>query len=324
MPHPLARYIEENVRERVFGVDHNFAGWRLDQFLHHRLQRLSRSKAAEIIRHGDLRLDPPRRPKPSLKLGFGDRVILREHLAPEWVQDAQVEVVHRDEAMIVLNKPAGMLVHESASVRLNTMQLYLHRHGEPEAEPVHRLDRETSGVLVCARTHAMVAPLRELFASDHPHKIYRALVHDPQGMWQGAGARTLCWPLGPQTQNELELRMGPGELDATTHVRWLGSRVHPRWGGLSDLEVRIETGRQHQIRVHLEMAGTPVAGDKLYGQSDEFFMRWCADPEDPRWLEALPFARHALHAWKIRLPHPIDGSPFEALAPVPGEVWGEF
>lgn len=317
-----ARLIMENVRERHFPVDSSYEGARLDRFLSERLSRLSRTKANAITRHGDLELVPWRKPRPGMRLHAGDVVVLREQLAPEWVQDAQVELLYEDEDLLVVSKPAGMLVHESASVRLNTIQWWLHRHGYEGAEPVHRLDRETSGVLVCARHAAMIPKLRDLFASDHPHKVYRALVLDPQRSWQPGMRRTITEPLGSVTGEVLTVRMGRGGLRATTHVLALGHIEHERFGSLGDLQVTIETGRQHQIRVHLEMQGTPIAGDKLYGQTDDFFMATCDRPDDPRLLAQLPFPRHALHAWRLEIPHPRNRKKtMEFEAPLPEELW---
>ncbi|RDV40018.1 RluA family pseudouridine synthase [Bradymonadaceae bacterium TMQ3] len=310
-----------NVRERRFEVDSNFEGWRLDQFLANRIPRISRSFASRIIRDGDLTIVPPRRAKASMRLLLGDVVILREHLEPEEVQDDEAGILYEDEVMLVLNKPAGMLVHESASVRLNTMTHYLQRLGFSEAEPVHRLDRETSGVLVCAREHRWVAPLRGMFATDHPEKIYRVLVEDPRGVWTPGREQTLETPLGPCAGSRLSIKMGEGRLRALTHVRALGQRV-VRGYALSDLEVRIETGRQHQIRAHLAMAGTPVAGDKLYSRDDAFFMAISDAPEDAALLAQLPFERQALHAWKIALKNPKTGALLQVEAPVP-EMWFE-
>ena len=314
--------IQDNVRERHYPVDSNFSGWRLDRFLSARLARLSRDKANEIAKHGDVTILPARRkPKPSLKLQVGEVVVLREHLSPEWIQDAQVEVLHEDEDLVIVNKPAGMLVHESASVRLNTIQGYLERHGYEQAEAVHRLDRETSGVLICARTEERVPELRQLFASDHPDKVYRALALDPERVWEPGAKRTITAPLGISEGNELDLRMTHGDLSATTHVVALGEVQHPEFGRLSDLQVTIETGRQHQIRVHLEMQGTPIAGDKLYGQTDAFFMATCDRPDDPELLSQLPFPRHALHAWRLTMPHPRTKKPVTFTAPLPATIW---
>lgn len=320
----MARLITENVRERSFPVDSNFSGCRLDRFLTLRLARLSRTKANAIIRFGDLEILPSgRRPRPSLKLRVGESVLLRERLEPEWVQDEAIQVLYEDDAIIVVNKPAGMLVHESASVRLNTVQSWLYRREEQAAEPAHRLDRETSGVLICARQPAFIPLLRDLFASDHPVKVYRALVLDPEGRWQPGARQSITTPLGPVRGEVLTVRMGEGELESCTHVEAVGERFHPQFGRLSDLQVTIETGRQHQIRVHLEMMGTPVAGDKLYGQTDDFFMAMCDRPNDRDLLATLPFPRHALHAWRLTMPHPRDRKKrmtFEA--PLPPALWG--
>ncbi|TXD38902.1 RluA family pseudouridine synthase [Lujinxingia vulgaris] len=310
-----------NIRERRFEVDSNFEGWRLDQFLANRIPRISRSFASKIIRDGDLTIMPPRRAKASMRLLLGDVVVLREHLEPEEVQDEEAGILYEDEVMLVLNKPAGMLVHESASVRLNTMTHYLQRQGYVDAEPVHRLDRETSGALVCAREHRWVAPLRGVFATDHPEKIYRVLVEDPRGMWTPGRVQTLDTPLGPCPLSRLSIKVGEGDLRAVTHVRALSRHVY-RGYALSDLEVRIETGRQHQIRAHLAMDGTPVAGDKLYSRDDAFFMAICDAPDDVSLLAQLPFERQALHAWKIALKNPKTGALLKVEAPVP-KMWFE-
>lgn len=313
------KLITDNVRERTFEVDQNFDGWRLDLFLANRIPRISRSFAGRIAKEGDVEVIPPRKVKAGTKLREDDVVILREELEPERVQDHEVDVVYRDEALIVVSKPAGMLVHESSTIRLNTVQKYLERRGFDEAEPVHRLDRETSGVLVCAATRELVPELRGMFATTHPEKIYRALVHDPHGVWHPGDRRTIDTPLGIDPDSVLDLKMGEGDLEATTHVEVLGRLDHP-CGPLADLRVVIETGRQHQIRVHLAMQQTPIAGDKLYSMDDEFFMAICAEPDDPELLARLPFERQALHAWKMRMDHPTTGEPVEFEAPVPA-LW---
>ena len=135
--------INQNVRERHFLVDQNFEGWRLDQFLTNRIPRMSRTLANGVIRHGNVELRPFRRAKPSMRLHMDDVVVLRQPLEDEEVQDAEASIVYLDDVLMVVNKPAGMLVHESVSTRLNTITHFLGRQGYDEAEPVHRLDRET-------------------------------------------------------------------------------------------------------------------------------------------------------------------------------------
>lgn len=305
----------ENVRERRFVVDQNFDGWRLDQFLANRIGRLSRSRAGEIAKFGDLTIEPPRKVKAGTKLRDGDVVVLREVLPPEDPQYDEVAVLHEDEQVLVVSKPPGMLVHEAGSVRLNTVQMYLNQSGREGAEPVHRIDRETSGIVVCAATPDLVAPLREMFATAHPKKIYRALVDDPSYAWKIGTSKTLDTPLRLAEETRLGLRMVAGDLTALTHLNVLA-----RHGQFVDLKVRIETGRQHQIRVHLAMQGTPVAGDKLYTYDDEFFMAIYDHPDDPDLCERLPFARHMLHAWHIAFAHPETRELLEVTAPLP-ENW---
>lgn len=306
-----------NIRERRYVVDQNFEGWRLDQFLANRIGRLSRSRAGDIARYGDVEVEPPRKVKAGTRLRVGDVVIVREHLPEESVQYDEVEILHRDDAIIVVSKPPGMLVHEAASVRMNTLQMFLDERGFEGAEPAHRIDRETSGIVLCAATPRWVTPLREMFATTHPEKTYRALVVDPEGRWPAGARETIDRPLGLATETALGLRMVAGELDAITHVVVLG-----RDRELADLAVTIETGRQHQIRAHLQMAGTPVAGDKLYTFDDEFFMAITDRPDDPELTSRLPFPRHMLHAWRLRFRHPSTGADVEFEAPLPPEfLW---
>ncbi|MFP4597784.1 MAG: RluA family pseudouridine synthase [Persicimonas sp.] len=319
------RLITDNVRKRTYEVDQNFDGWRLDKFLANRIPRISRSFAGRIAKEGDVDVEPPRKIKAGTRLREDDVVTVREELEPERVQDHEVEFISRDEGLIVVSKPSGMLVHESASVRLNTIQKFLERQGFGEAEPVHRLDRETSGVLVCAAKSELVPELRGMFATTHPEKVYRALVFDPDGVWQPGERRTIETPLGIDPDSKLGIKMGRGELDATTHVEVIGRLDNPslerHWGPMADLRVVIETGRQHQIRIHLALQGTPIAGDKLYSVDDAFFMAICDDPDDPELLARVPFDRQALHAWQMRLEHPLTGEMVEFEAPLP-DIWG--
>ena len=303
---------EENVRERRFEVDQNFDGWRLDQFLANRIGRISRSRAGEIAKHGDVTIVPARKVKPSAKVRNGDVVIVREHLEPEIVQDDEVSILHRDDTIILIDKPAGMLVHETAKVRQNTVQAYLGRRGFVDAEPAHRIDRETSGIVVCAARAEVVPQLRAQFATTHPQKVYRALVDDPDELWAPGDARSFDTPMRVATETVLGIRMVPGDLSATTHVEVLSRR-----GRFADLCVVIETGRQHQIRAHLAWFGTPVAGDKLYTYDDDFFMAIHDSPDDPELTARLPFARHMLHAWRITLRHPDTGEDVVFEAPLP-------
>jgi RluA family pseudouridine synthase len=310
---------DDNIRTREFEVGQKFDGWRLDRFLAARLSRISRTRAAEIASLGDIEIQPPRRPKASLRLRASDVVVLREHLEPEIVQDDEVRVLYEDDHLIVVDKPPGMLVHEVSTVRLNTIQGYLHRQGLQQAEPTHRIDRETSGVLVCAKNKEMVKRMRGIFATDHPQKLYRTLVLDPQRRWSVGQRLTLDTPLGFCPESRLRIRMNRGTLKAVTHIEVL-QHLHLSGYHMADLQARIETGRQHQIRIHLALHGTPVAGDKLYTYDDDFFTELIERLEDPKLLARLPFKRHALHASFIALPHPATNQTVQISAPLPS-LW---
>lgn len=314
-----AKLIEENIRERRFEVDHNFDGWRLDLFLANRIDGMSRSLAGRVAKGGNVEVIPRRKVKAGTRLRNDDLVIIREELPPEVVQDDEVSILYEDEAMLVVNKPAGMLVHETARVRLNTITHYLKRQGFHAAEPVHRLDRETSGALVCARENEFAAPLCELFAGDDPSKVYRALVVDPEQRWTPGESEAIEVPLGFDDTSDLPHKVWDGDLEAQTVVTAL-RRVDHEAGDLADLRVRIITGRQHQIRVHLAMQGTPVAGDKLYEMGDEFFKAICDHPDDEALLATLRLPRQALHAWKIAITHPVSGERIEVQAELPS-IW---
>ncbi len=311
-----------NIRHREFEVDQNYHGWRLDYFLVDRIPRLSRTRANDIIRHGDIAVVPERKLKPATRLQQGDVIILREHLPMERVQDDEVQILLADKHLLVLNKPAGMLVHEAGQVRLNTVQEYLYRAGYTDAEPAHRIDRETSGIVVCAMRAQTLPVLRRMFAESEMHKTYRTLVRDAEQLWPVDTTRTIDFALGLDPHCKLGIRMTHGDLQSLTHARCL-HRGEFAGSSAADLEVRIETGRQHQIRAHLKILGTPVIGDKLYTFDEDFFIAITENPDDPERLSQLGAPRHLLHAWKIAFAHPVTGQMVDVVAPLPS-FWEEF
>jgi len=313
--------IETNVRVREWDVDHNFDGWRLDKFIENRIGTISRTKAGEIAKHGDVEVIPDRKIKAGTFLREGDTVIVREHLDPEWVQDPQVEVLYRDASVIALNKPAGMLIHEVGPTRLNTIEKCLERRGYPEAQPAHRLDRETSGVVVCAIDETHRRRLHETFKQRRVDKIYRALALDDEGRWRPGTETTIDVPLGDDEDSEIRHKKGRGDQRAVTHVA-VEDRFRVDGRDLADLRIKIETGRQHQIRAHLAIEGTPIAGDKLYAKSDRFFQAISDYPDDEELNDRLTFERQALHAWRLRMPHPETEEELGLEAPLP-PIWRE-
>lgn len=311
----------ENVRERTFEVDQNFDGWRLDKFLCHRLPRLSRKRAAEIAKFGDVQLlrlsHPPQKIKASTKLIYLDKIVLREHLEPEVVLDEKVSICFEDDTIIAVSKPPGMLVHEAGKVRMNTVVQYLRRQGYPEAGHVNRIDKETSGIVLCGKTKEWISKLRKLFENNEPQKAYRAIIRDPKQKWAIGEERTLDTSLGLTPNSLSGIIMGEGRLPAITHVRVLGA-LEIKGVSCKDVEVRIETGRQHQIRIHLAMYETPIAGDKLYVCGEQYYM----DSVDGLISDEshLLFPRHALHSWKLSFEHEEKGR-IEIETALPNDIW---
>ncbi len=313
----------ENIRERIFEVDQNYDGWRLDKFLVDRLPRLSRKRAAEIAKFGDVQLlresNPPKKMKASTKLIAHDKVVLREHLPPEILIDERVSICFEDEDMIAVSKPPGMLVHEAGKIRLNTVVQYLRRQGFLEAGQVHRIDKETSGIVLCGKTREWISKLRKLFEKSEPDKVYRAIIRDPNQKWTVGETRTLDNPLGLIQGSLSGIIMGSGPLPSITQVRVL-SALEVKGVPCKDVEVRIETGRQHQIRIHMAMYETPIAGDKLYVGGEQYFLDFADDPTLSS--DHLLFPRHALHAWKLSFEHEEKGR-VEIESQLPNDIWSE-
>jgi len=308
--------------ERAFVVSSEFDGHRLDRFLAHHMARLTRSRISRILRANDgaVRLEPPRPVRPSTTLRLGDRVFLRrpDDSADDDPQAAvELRVLYRDAWCIVVDKPAGMLVQPAARVFAASLTHLLTRLAGPgeHLEPVHRLDRETSGALMASRVKEAVPTLRGLFAAhDALDKLYVALVEDPEGRWPLGGSVSLTESLGLDPDAGVRVRMGRGPLPARTDVTVLERR-----GTHALLACRLFTGRQHQIRVHLALAGTPIVGDKLYQMGDAFFAAICDSPDDPALLALLPAPRMALHAAALAWTCPFSRAARRVDVPLPDD-----
>jgi 23S rRNA pseudouridine1911/1915/1917 synthase len=294
---------------RHFIVDPAGAGQRLDTFLA-RASGLSRARVQDLIGRADVLVDGrPQKPRHAVRAG--ERVTLvvpdPEPLAivPESIP---LEILYEDEHLLVLNKPAGLVVHPGAGRTTGTLVHALLAHcrdlsgigGVERPGIVHRLDRETSGVMVIAKSETAHGSLSGQFQDRIVRKRYLALVH---GVMRGDAGR-------------IEVAIGRRERDRTRMgVRERGGReartayrVLRRFADMTLVEASLETGRTHQIRVHLAHIGHPVLGDATYGGRRE---RRPAAPARPR-----P-ERHMLHAWRLGFRHPATNAWLEFTAPVP-------
>ncbi len=288
----------------------------MDRFLQKRIPRLSRERVQRVIR-GECWLDE-RSCKPSSPVLPGQ--VVRFIKAPRRSvarRDAPrtLPVLHTDPAFYVLDKPAGIAMHPTAKFHYSTVTAVLRERFPGEhLEICHRLDLETSGVLVVARTHEATVALKRAFARRKVEKSYLAIV-EPHDTLADEGLVDL--PLGLEEGGITRVKMvvtptERGGLPSRTRFRVLERR-----GRRALVECAPETGRQHQIRAHLDAIGAPIVGDKLYPDARVF-----ADYQDHGWdavADRLPLRRHALHAAVIRFAHPETGEPVEVKSPLPAE-----
>lgn len=295
--------------EQRFTVEGECDGWRLDRFLQKKIRRLSRSRIQRVIR-GDCEVDG-RRAKPAMVVFAGQEVRFRRPALAEPEVPRSIRVLYADEHLYALDKPAGLPIHPTARYHHSTLTAVLRERfpGQP-LQIVHRLDRETSGLLLVARSAAAAAALKGAFARRRVEKRYLAVVH---GIVEPAQL-LLDRPIGP-AQGRVRVRMAVRDdgLPARTEVRPLR-----RLSAYTLVECRPLTGRQHQIRVHLAAIGHPIVGDKLY-PDEEIFIAW-ADGGDDAVAGRLPLSRHALHAAGLRFPHPATGEMVELDCPLPPDL----
>lgn len=272
-------------------VDPGSGGTRLDTFLAQRIRRLSRSRASRL-RVVDLAA-PDRPLKKNDRVRAGQRLWVERPLPDAEAQVQAPVILHQDDDLLVLAKPPDLAVHPTASRFVRTVTSWLAEvtpPGEPRPEPAHRLDVETSGVLVCGRHTLALRQLQQLFSGHGVHKRYRAVV-EGHPTWS---ERVIDQPLGFAKDSAVNLKMGPGDLPAVTRLKVLALGPHR-----SLVEAEPISGRQHQIRVHLALLGHPVTGDKLYGPDERLFLahldRALTDDE----LSVLGHPRQALHAHEV-------------------------
>ena len=310
---------------RAIDVPAEAAGQRLDLFLAAHLEGVSRSRVQLLIEQGDVQVDGAQE-KPRLKLRGGEHIeiIGEPHPAPLKAEAEAIplDVVYEDEDLAVVNKPAGMMVHagsgqtEDARHRGTLVNALLHRFqalsstgGELRPGIVHRLDKSTSGLIVVAKNDRAHAALAALFSGRKIHKTYLALVHGAVERAKGTIAAAVS--RDPLRRTRMTTRRAEGR-SAVSHIH-VRERITSPYGAFTLVEVCIETGRTHQIRVHLQSLGHPVVGDTLYGAP-----RQIAQSEHP--TEGMQLGRNFLHAAHLEFAHPKTGRPISIDAPLPAEL----
>lgn len=305
--------------ERHLIVPPELAGLRLDHFVKTQIVRLSRTKIQAIIETQLARSDGFK-PKASTSVAAGEHYVIRRPAPPEPAVPRTFGVLHEDRRMRIIDKPAGLPVHASAKFYFNTLTRVMSERypDEPELQICHRLDRETSGVLVLARDREAAAFLKDAIGrKDRTAKEYLAIVHG-QPPWDAEAVIDMGLRLSteadPTRLPHIRMLPDPRGQPAITRVR-----VEQRAGEYALVRCTLVTGRQHQIRAHLAHAGFPIVGDKLYTHGDDAFIEYCDEGLTPELAALFVIPRHALHAARITLPHP-EGGTVTAGAPLPADL----
>lgn len=285
------------------------AGRRVDHYLTAALPEYSRSRIQSWIRDGRVRVNGAA-VKASAVLRGGDEVVVEPAAPPPlraFAEDLPVEVLYEDASVVVVNKPAGMVVHMGAGNHSGTLvNALLHRFGELSREGgeerpgiVHRIDRETSGVLAVARNDAAHRALAAQFADRTVEKEYLALVHGVVQLDSGRIEKPIA--RDPNNRLRMTARLGAGRTAITEYA------VLRRYERCTYLSVRILTGRTHQIRVHMSSTGHALVGDRLYGA--------------PARVPGIPrMERFFLHSHSLAFTSPATGERVRVEAPLPEDL----
>jgi len=310
---------------RLVLVDDEDAGQRLDNFLFRQLKGVPKTHIYRIIRSGEVRVNRGRA-SAERRIEAGDQIRLPPVRTSDRADDKarmmsasattralarEFPILYEDDSLLAINKPAGVAVHGGSGVSFGVIEQL--RMARPQArllELVHRLDRETSGILLVAKKRSALKNLQDQFRARETDKTYLALV---SGQWP-AGRKVLDKSLHKYLLPDGERRVRvvakdhPDAMPSLTLVK-----VARASSSCSLLEVTIKTGRTHQIRVHLAAEGMPIIGDEKYGDFD-------LNKALQRPLVPVPLRRMFLHAWRLQFRHPASGQSLQLQAELPSEL----
>ncbi|HMF57594.1 MAG TPA: RluA family pseudouridine synthase [Pyrinomonadaceae bacterium] len=307
---------EQEAETLQFQISAWEAGARLDAYLAAKISERSRSALQRLIEDGDVSVNN-RAQKSSYKLRAGDMVEVELATIPYTSftpENIPLEIVYEDDAIVVVNKPAGMVVHPAAGVRSGTLANALAFHfqhlsqaaGAARPGIVHRLDKDTSGLIVVARTEEAHENLADQFRAREVFKSYVALAHGRVEKDSGS----IDQPIGRDARTRTRMAVVRGGRAALSLYR-----VRKRYERFTLLEVEIKTGRTHQIRVHLAWLKHPVVGDGVYGGGRDKTV-----PDVRVRSSIAKLGRQFLHAEQLGFRHPLTGARLHFTSPLPGEL----
>lgn len=299
------------------------AGQRLDNFLMRELKGVPKSHIQRIIRSGEVRINK-KRCKGTDRVAVDDIIRIppirvatkHDHFKGIAVPAQEFEIVYEDDVLLVINKPAGIAVHGGSGVSFGVIEQL--RRSRPEArylELIHRLDKDTSGLLMIAKKRSALVKLHESIRLNHPHKIYQALAI---GNWP-ENVHQVKLPLIKYTgaQGEKMVRIASSEQSGQSALTLF--KIRQRYSGpmlhavgikaVTLMDITLKTGRTHQIRVHMQSQLCPIAGDERYGNYQE-----------NKRLQKAGLKRMFLHAAQLSIAHPVSGEVLHLSAPLPADL----
>ena len=291
---------------REFSIEVEVGGMRLDRYLAEELPDISRSRLQKLIEESQVQINGVGCTSKKATVQEGDRILVTIPDAQPWkleAEDIPLDILYEDEFLIILNKPAGLVVHPSPGHESGTLVNALLSHcplaeigGVQRPGIVHRLDKDTSGAIMVAKTDTVHQHLQAQLKAKTARREYLGVVYGaPRG-----DSGMVSQPIGrhPTDRKKMAIVLEEkGGRSAVTH--W---RIEERLGNYSLLHFQLETGRTHQIRVHSAWMGHPIVGDPVYGAGRSLGVN-------------LP--GQALHAWRLTLEHPVTGETISAIAPIP-------
>lgn len=295
-------------------IGHDADGQRLDNYLLRIAKGVPKSHIYRIVRAGEVRINK-KRVTVDTRLALGDELRvppIRVATQPKParvkpIDDQDLPILYEDEHLIVVDKPAGLAAHGGSGVSFGLIErVRASRPNQPYLELAHRLDRETSGVMILAKTRKALVRLHEMMRDGQVHKSYRTLV---LGDWVNDRQHVKV-PLFKYVTSSGERRVRVDEEKGLpSHTIF---QLIERFGDVSYLSVDLKTGRTHQIRVHAQYCGHPLVGDEKYGnfEMNKAIAKGCL---------GIPFKRMFLHAAHLSFKHPVTGAPMEISAPLPRE-----
>lgn len=298
--------------EVPFRVEPHHSGLRLDEFMKTRLPRYSRNEIHNII---ETRLvQKERKLKKGTIVRTGDKVVFLYDIKEEVVQDVDIPVLYEDDDILIINKPPHMPVHSNNPWGKNDLIQQLRRQRDTrELYLAHRIDRETSGIVLIARSTAIASELGEAFFGRKIEKEYTALVFGKIADNKGV----IDLPISGDEKSVVRVKMTScNESGAPSITEYT---VLKRLNGFTMVNVRPKTGRQHQIRVHFAAIGHPLVGDKIY-KDERLFIKFIQDGFTEELEKELILSRHALHASRLSFKHPVTEITINIDAEIPEDL----